>query len=134
MTTVTFCRNIHMEECPCIIPDENDNCVDCGRHIDVPDAAPPNLGDIGGICRLIDTTAKAYAQRVEDNIDPKNPSLPRLRLVGGLLVRVPHKVIFKEVIQPSFKTAKALGYRGTYERWSEMVLEVTPTPANQLSR
>jgi hypothetical protein len=135
MTTGYFFRDVPMEECPCVIPDENDNCVDCGKHIELPDAEPPHsLGDIGGICRLLDTTAKTYAQRIEDNTDPKNPMLPRLRLVGGQLVRVPHKAILKEVVQPSFKTAKALGYRGTAERWAEMVIEATPSPANTLSR
>lgn len=122
-----------MDECLCIMLDENENCVACGKHGDIPSAASSNSGDIGGICLLLDTTAKAYAQCVEGNIDPKNPKLTRLRLVGSQLIRVPHKVIFKEILQPSFKSAKALGYRGTYEHWSEMVFEVTPPPTTQLS-
>lgn len=123
-----------MDECPCLVPDDNDNCVDCGRHIEFKEVEPPNLGDIPAICQLLDTTAKSYAQRILDNTDPNNPKLPRLRLVGGQFVRVPHHVILKEILAPSFKSAKALGYRGTMERWHEMIQEATPSPANTLQR
>jgi hypothetical protein len=118
-----------MEECPCIIPDENDNCVDCGKHIDMPDVPAPNLGDITGIVKLIDVTAKTYAQMIQENTDPKNPSLPRLRLVGGLLMRIPHKMLYKDMLGPSFLAAKALGYRGTFESWGETIWDATPPPA-----
>jgi hypothetical protein len=123
-----------MDECPCIVPDDNDNCVDCGKHIEMPDVEPPDLGDIVGIVKLIDATAKEWAQRIEDNTDPQNPSQPRLRLVGGQLVRIPHKSLFKDLLKPTYVSAKALGYRGTFERWGEMIWERMPHPANTLSR
>jgi len=116
-----------MEECPCLIPDDDDNCIDCGKHIDMPKVEPPpNLGDIPGIVRLIETTAKTYADMVKENTDPKNQSLPRLRLVGGYFMRIPHKDLYKAILMPSYVSAKALGYRGTFERWTEMVYEAAP--------
>jgi len=118
-----------MDECPCMIPDENDNCLDCGKHIEGLPEVPPNLqlhmGDIPGICRLIDATARTFAQLVRENTDPRNPSLPRLRLVGGQMMRLPHKMLFKDLLGPSYSAAKSLGYRGTFERWGEMVQEAT---------
>lgn len=116
-----------MAECPCVIPDENDNCIDCGKPINMPEVvAVPNLGDIPGIVRLIESTAKNYYDLVRDNTDPKNSSLPRLRLIGGHFMRIPHKDLYKAILMPSYVSAKALGYRGTFERWSEMVYEATP--------
>lgn len=122
----TLLRGFSMDECPCLIPDDNDNCVDCGKHIDMPTVGEPNLGDIPGIVRLIETTAKHYEAMVKENTDPKNPSLPRLRLVGGYFIRIPHKDLYKAILMPSYVDAKALGYRGTFERWTEMVYEAAP--------
>jgi hypothetical protein len=122
-------RGLSMEDCPCLIPDENDNCVDCGKHIEITDVAePPNLGDIPGIVRLIESTAKTYAEMVKDNTDPAIPTLPRLRLIGGQFVRIPHKAFYKLSLGPSYNSAKALGYRGTFERWTEIVQEALPAP------
>jgi hypothetical protein len=130
-TSASFLRGkIPMDECPCIIPDENFNCVDFGKHIDMSDAEPPDLGDIGGICKLIDATAKTYARLVRENTDPGNPRLTRLRMVGGTMVRIPHKAILKNVLGPSYVSAKALGYRGTFERWGDLVWEAVPPAEN----
>ena len=130
-TTGFILRRIPVDECPCMIPDEFDNCIDCGKHIELPDVGePPNLGDIVGICKLIDKTAATYAHVVRENSDPKDPSQPRLRFVGNKLMRLPHKALFHELMKPTFKEAKALGYRGTIERWSELVEEHTPRPSN----
>ena len=120
-----------MDECPCVIPDENDNCLDCGKPIaGLPEVGDPHLGDIAGIARLMDATAKTFAQLVRENTDPKNPSLPRLRLVGGQMMRLPHKMLFKDLLGPSYVAAKSLGYRGTFERWGEMVQEAVPATAS----
>lgn len=115
-----------MDDCPCLIPDENDNCIDCGKHIELPDVGePPNLGDIAGICKLLDQTAHAYARVIRDNADPNDPNQPRLRFVGSKLIRLPHKALLVNLLKPTFKEAKALGYRGTIERWGELVQERT---------
>ena len=117
-------------ECPCLIPDEHDNCVDCGKRIDLPEApASLNLGDIPGIVRLLDATASTYLRLVEANTDPRNPALPRLQMAGGMLVRVPHRSLLRKILKPSYVAAKTLGYRGTFERWGEMVEEaLRPLP------
>ena len=116
-----------MDECPCLIPDDDDNCIDCGKHIDMPQVSePPNLGDIPGIVKLIESTAKHYEAMVKENTCPKNPALPRLRLVGGYFIRIPHKDLYKAILMPSYVSAKALGYRGTFERWTEMVYDAAP--------
>lgn len=124
-----------MDKCPCLIPDENDNCIDCGKHIDLPDCGePPDLGDIVGIIKLIDKTAASCARAVRENTDPKDPSQPRLRFVGNKLFRLPHTAAIQKVLKPAYKEAKALGYRGTFERWGEIVQEHTPRPINTASR
>ena len=122
-----------MDKCSCLIPDENDNCIDCGKHIDLSylDNEPlPNLGDIVGICGLMDKTAKQYATVIRENSDPQNPSLPRLRIVGNRMIRLSHKTLLHELSKPSFKEAKALGYKGTLERWGELVEEHLSPPTN----
>jgi hypothetical protein len=132
-TTGLFLRRIPVDECPCLIPDENDNCIDCGKHIDLslPEGEEmPNLGDIVGICQLIDKTAATYAAVVRENSDPKDPSQPRLRMVGNRMMRLPHKALFNELMKPAYKEAKALGYRGTIERFAEHVEEHAPRPSN----
>jgi|SRR5271157_1542085 len=120
-------RGIPMDECPCFLPDDNDNCMNCGKHVDLPDVpASLNLGDILGIVRLIDTTAKSYAQLIRENADPKNPALPRLRLIGGQLIRIPHTLLLKNLVNESYPIAKNLGYRGGIKRWGELIFERTP--------
>ena len=86
-----------------------------------------DLGDIAGICRLIDKTAAAYAAVVLENTDPKDPSLPRLRFVGNRMIRLPHKALLRELVEPAHKEAKALGYFGSAERLGELVLECSPS-------
>jgi hypothetical protein len=114
------------KDCPCLLPDEHDNCVECGKHIDMPDVEAPNLGDITGIIRLIDNTAKSYAKLVEANSDPANPTQPKLRLVGGQFVRLPHNILCKSLLNVTYTQAKQLGYRGTFDRWGELVTESAP--------
>lgn len=134
LTSSSFLRSIPVDECPCVIPDENDNCIDCGKHIEMPEVGePPNLGDIPGICKLLDQTAHAYSLVIRENSDPKNPDLPRLRMVGNRMMRLPHKALFRELMPPTYKAAKALGYKGTLERWGELVHERTfLSPPSQL--
>jgi hypothetical protein len=114
------------KDCPHLIPDENDKCIDCGAPIVMPELPPnyePNLGNIMEICKLIDETRGVFDKLIKANTDPKNPNLPRLRMVGGQMLRLPHKMVCKGMIGPSFVKAKTFGYKGTQERWMEMVLE-----------
>src|SRR5258708_4265762 len=95
-TSSPFFRRIPVEKCSCLVPDENDNCIDCGKHIELSDIDEmPNLGDIVGICLLIDKIAAAYATAVRENTDPKDPSLPRMQFVGNRIVRLPHLALFQ---------------------------------------
>ena len=128
MTIALFLRGLPVvaDKCPCLIPDENNNCIDCGKHIEMPDVGCPDLGDIKGIIHLIDSTVKTYLRMVQDNTDPTNANQPRLRMVGGQMVRVPHKVLYNDLLVPSYQQAKTLGYRGTFERWGELLWESTP--------
>jgi hypothetical protein len=98
------------------------------KHIDIPDAEAPNLGDILGICKLIDSTAKSYAELAASNVDPNDPELPRLRMVGGVFMRVPHKALYRQLFEPSYRRAKTLGYRGTLQRWGELLQEAADQP------
>jgi hypothetical protein len=83
---------VDMDKCPCLDFDENDNCTECGKPMELPD-----LGDLVGICGLIDSTAADCS---------KSPLSLRLRK----MIR-------------SHKEAKALGYRGDILRWIEFVQE-----------
>lgn len=116
------------------IPDDNDNCVECGQRIDLPEIAEiPDLGDIMGMIRLIDDTAKKYMRMVEMNTDPADPALPRLRIVGGQIMRLPHKSLYGQFFVPSYRRAKELGYRGSLERWSEILQEAVEASQPQPS-
>jgi hypothetical protein len=122
------------KKCLCLIPDENGNCTNCGRPVDLPNAEAPDLGNIVGICNLIDATAKAYARLLVANTDPGNPALPRLRLIGGVMMRIPHQMLCKEILGPSYKEARRLGYKGSLERWGEHVRDAVATEYPQFSR
>jgi hypothetical protein len=92
----------------CLIPDENDNCVSCGRHIDLPeiDGPMPDLGDIVGICKLIDATAADFIRAARN---------------------APMDGVFREMLQAPYWKAKALGYRGTFDRFYALVCERMPS-------
>jgi hypothetical protein len=124
-------RDVMADKCQCLIPDEDDNCIECGQHLDFPEMEPPDLGDIMGIIRLIDTTAKTYEQIVRANADPNDPTLPRMRIVGNTITRIPHKALYKQVFGPTFQQAKRLGYKGTFQRWTELLQEAVDQPADQ---
>ena len=99
------------------------------KSIDLPDTnGGPDIGDIGGIIKLLNATIKSYNQLVISNTDPENPNLARLRLVGGVMIRVPHKTLYQQIIEPSYQEARELGYRGTLDRWRELLQETTESP------
>ena len=70
-----------------------------------------------GIIHLATQTAEEYTKLIKNNADPKHPEKPRLRLVAGVLIRLPDTAFWSTVLLPSFLTARTLGYRGDYERW-----------------
>jgi hypothetical protein len=119
------------KDCPHLIPDENWKCLDCGADVPQPelpvDYKPAALGNIYAISKLIDDTRDQFVAAVKANTDPKNPALPRLRMIGGRMMRLPHKMVCHGLVGPSFVQAKSYGFRGTKERWFEMVLDEMPT-------
>ena len=100
-------------------------CTGCGLDVNSDefyDALPPipeplELGDIMGIIRLATKTAEEYVELIKKNADPNHPEKPRLRLVAGMVMRLPDTAFWSTVLIPSFKTAKSLGYRGDYDKW-----------------
>lgn len=124
------------KDCPHLIPDEWWKCEDCGADIPQPELPPdynPNLGDVMAICKLLDQTRKDFDKAIVANTDPKNPKLPRLRMVGGQLMRLEHKTVVRGLVGPTFLKAKTLGYRGTEKRWTEMIFEDIPTFTSETS-
>jgi hypothetical protein len=106
-------------ECLHLVLDESGEfCAVCGTAVEA-----PYLGDIMGIIRLIDSTVRMFTRMIAANTDPGDPTQPRLRIVGGVMLRVPHKALYKRFFTPSYREAKELGYRGTLERWSEILEE-----------
>lgn len=126
-----------MAKCPCLIPDENDNCVDCGQHIELLEVPQTDhhaeVRAIMDIIRLVDDTAKSYERLVKANTDPRDPTQPRMRIIGGVFMRIPHQAFYKQLFGPSYKQAKKLGYRGTFQRWGELLQEAVNNNPSQIS-
>lgn len=108
-------------------------CKSCGTDITsqefldtLPEVSPDfQLGDIMGIIKLAQATAREFLDRVETDRDPHNPSQPKLKLrwMGNQLMRPPRETVWMEVLQPTFDLAKGLGYRGNMERWESVCME-----------
>jgi|ERR1700739_357731 len=89
-------------------------CLVCGVNItsdeyinSLPEVPPGSLvGDLMGMIQLAQATAEQLA------------IARRIRWVGTLMIRVPEEALWKEILPASFTTAKQLGYRGDFERWS----------------
>jgi hypothetical protein len=130
------------EKCDHFITEEG-KCISCGQPWDSPkwtmeelqkewdsnlsinldDKILPGASNIPAICSLAEQTWQDYRRRAASNEDPQRPQVPRLRLVGGQLMRIPFHYIFKEVLGPSYDCARSLGYLGTYEKWCQFVKE-----------
>ena len=64
-------------DCPHLIPDATDKCIDCGADmppINLPPDYEPNLGDVMAICKLLDETRRSFDKVIVANTDPKTPS------------------------------------------------------------
>lgn len=81
------------------------------------------LGDIRAICEIAAEANDEYKDQIKENSDPKNPSLPKLSMVGTSLVRIPFKKLWKDVISVSYFLAKEKGYLGDLEMWEEFVAD-----------
>lgn len=127
-TTRSVGRGVMNDHDQCFVPDENDNCIECGKRMELPEITEtPDLGDIMGMIRLIDETSKAYLKLVQDNTDPNDPSQPRLRVYGGIMTRVPHSALYLPFFRPSYAKARSIGYRGPLDRWIEILQEAVST-------
>ncbi len=131
------------DKCPCIIANDDKKCVDCGEPIMDPvvttgqlaeegivlgpplllEVPAPEMGNVVGIMHLAKNTFREGVRRQARNTDPKNPALPRLRMVGAILLRVPHTDVWRELLRQSFEQAQVMGYKGTLERWETIVDE-----------
>jgi hypothetical protein len=136
-------------DCPCIIS-KGGNCVDCGRPVENPEITveqmaaegivlgpppPPDVLDamvakktpnFVGIEHLAKNTFREGVRRQVRNADPQNPNLPRLRMVGSMFIRIPHKDVWTEVLRQSFDQAKDMGFSGDITRWTQIVEEAAP--------
>ncbi len=132
---------INEEKCPCIISDENKKCIDCGALIEDPvtsteqlaiegitlgpplseDAPVPDMKAVIDLIHLAEATAKEFRLRVARNIDPKDHDRPKLQMIGTLLIRIPHKDVWKELLRLSYDQAQSIGYKGNFETWEETV-------------
>ena len=87
-----------------------------------------DLGNIVGISKLIDETVEDYTHFVEAHSDPANPTLPRLQFIGGIMMRLPLDTLWQEQLPNSYVAAQRLGYRGTIQRWGELIKEQVVQP------
>lgn len=103
------------EKCPCVITDENDNCVDCPTQLET------ESRNLVGLQQLVESTAREYTKRRARNTDPKNPDLPRLQLIGVLMIRIPHLNVWNQLVKQSFEQAQAMGFKETIQCWGDRV-------------
>src|SRR5271157_2036033 len=87
---------------------EKGKCIDCGEPCENPKWTMENLrqqyerpemgfvniylndlGNIPAICELAKNTWEEYDRRATYNEDPNRPQVPRLRMIGGRLMRLP---------------------------------------------
>ena len=78
----------------------------------LPEVPETNLGDLMGIIRLAQDTATLYHERCNT-----------LQWVGAQIIRPPSEVVWSSLLEESFFAAKSFGYRGDYQRWSEICKE-----------
>lgn len=129
------------EECPCIIADDQGNCIDCGKSVNessvtaqqlrdlgvelgprpAEDIEVPPLGDVVALHQLAHQTLNHVIQQMILNSDPLNPSQPRLRLMGGQMLRISFKDIWQAITKDSYIKAKILGYRGNEDGWRGII-------------
>jgi hypothetical protein len=129
---------------PCLhLVTENGACVACGQLWDNPRWTMEELrkeldnqdskvftsewSGIPAISKLADDTWAEYDRRATANEDPQRPQMPRMRLIGQRLMRIPFHQIFKEVVGPSYEAAMLLGYLGSYSSWCRLVKESNRT-------
>ncbi len=126
-------------ECPHLIPTEDWKCEECGADIPQPELPPnyePNLGKVAAIAVHFNETCDQFSKIIKANSDPEDPTKPKMRMIGGQIIRLPHQMVIREMIGPSYIKAKKMGYRGTQKHWQEMVWEeIIPASGNpQLSK
>jgi hypothetical protein len=116
-----YLRTQYLENMECKHIDITDEgiCKSCGidfasqEFVDSLPEAPESLdylGDLMGIIKLAEATAKEYATKY-------TKAKPKFRWIGVQLVRTSD---WTEVLESSFVTAKKLGYRGDIERWGDI--------------
>lgn len=76
------------------------------------------------LIKLTSEVVHTYNRLRQENIDPKNPNLPRMRVIGGRILRLPHAMMFRELSDASYDRALGFGYDGTYERWCALLREL----------
>jgi hypothetical protein len=82
--------------------------------------------NIPQISRLAEQTWAEYDLRATNNEEPNCPQRPRLRMLGGRLMRIPFHQIWREVVEPSYFAAQTLGYLGDYRKWEALVKDSCP--------
>lgn len=82
--------------------------------------------NIPEISQLAEQTWEEYDRRATFNEEPNRPQMPRLRLIGGRLMRIPFHQIWREVVGPSYDIARSLGYLEDYQKWQQLVKESCP--------
>jgi hypothetical protein len=82
--------------------------------------------NIPAISKLSDETWTEYDRQATANEEPDCPQRPRLRMIGGRLLRIPFHQIWKEVVGLAFDEARKLGYRGDWSKWQQLVKESCP--------
>jgi hypothetical protein len=87
--------------------------------LDSPEESPA----LEDIMDLIEHTLDDCAAELEDNADPDDPDMPKLRWVGSQMIRVPFEVIWSSKVKSAYHIALDIGYVGSFEEWEAIIQE-----------
>jgi len=86
----------------------------------------PDFGNFPALNSLAQQTWAEYDSRATANEEPTRPQMPRLRMIGHRLMRIPFHQIWREVLGPSYDIARQLGYMEDFHKWQQFVKECCP--------
>jgi hypothetical protein len=137
-----------MADCPHLFTDEAKRCLECNELIEKPmytyQEFITELGKTFGnqfivlpsqratsyveIAKIIQNTLKQYHEVVVDNQDPNNPLLPKLRIIGDQILRIPFTMIWNNLVADSYIQALQSGYKSSFIRWKQILDEARTIP------
>lgn len=111
-------------ECRHLIVDGNDICTECGTRLDYSDTPEPSTSvqQLLNIIKIAEEGARILDTLIANTSDPSNPSLLRLTITGGRILRLPFGMLARDAAVSTYPLAQMAGFRGTSTRWKEQIV------------